>query len=149
MQTQRRQLAADSTTLICCQRSGIAWQNAWTADAGFGRKRSPTTLSTPDVPSDTKPSPGWVAPMPSALVALSPPPPATTTDSARPSARATSARSVPDGALPSTILGICARVMPPAASSAPDQSRRAASSHSVPAASDGSDTFSPVSFRRR
>ncbi|VWB37727.1 hypothetical protein BME24068_01663 [Burkholderia metallica] len=112
-------------------------------------KRSPTTLSTPDVPSDTKPSPAWVAPMPSALVALSPPPPATTTASDSPSWRAMSARSVPDGALPSTMRGIWSRVIPHAASSASDQSRRATSSHSVPAASDGSDTFAPVSRNRR
>ncbi len=43
---------------------------------------------------------------------------------------------------------MCARVRPVAASNASDQSRLATSSHSVPAASDISDTFAPVSCRR-
>ena len=50
---QRRQLAAESITLIWCQRPGSAWQKACTALSGLGRKRSLTTKSTPEVPSDT------------------------------------------------------------------------------------------------
>jgi len=44
---QRRQEAADSITLIWCQRAGEAWQNACTAEAGLGWKRSVTTNNTP------------------------------------------------------------------------------------------------------
>eukprot|EP00042_Codosiga_hollandica_P002803 m.930314 g.930314 ORF g.930314 m.930314 type:complete len:357 (-) comp174465_c0_seq1:7-1077(-) len=95
-----------------------------------------------------KPSPGCVAPMPMALAALSPAPPATTTSAPRPQAFASSGFSTPLGSLLSTRRGICARVRPQAANSSSDQSRRATSSHSVPAASDGSETLSPVSCRR-
>lgn len=141
--------AADSITDIWCQRPGTAWQNACTAEAGFGRKRSLTTNTTPLVPSETKPSPGRTAPMPTALAALSPPPPATTTPRGRPHAAAMSSRTVPLTALPSTSSGMCERVSPVSASSSSDQRRAATSSHSVPAASDISPTKVPHRRYRR
>ena len=109
---QSTALAAESITDIWCQRTGSAWQNACIAACGFGRKASLTTKITPEVPSETKPCPASTAPMPTALAALSPPPPATTTPSGRPQRRANSPRSLPPGALPSTSVGMCARVRP-------------------------------------
>ena len=52
-------------------------------------------------------------------------------------------------ALPSARAGMCERVSPVAASMASDQSRRATSSQSVPAASDMSLTLAPVRRNRR
>jgi len=101
------------------------------------------------VPSETKPPPGATAPMPTALAALSPPPPATTTLPWMPQRAHSSFFSSPEGWLPSTSRGMCARVRCVPASIGSDQSRRATSSQSVPAASDISETFSPVSRRRR
>ena len=86
--------------------------------------------------------------MPTALAALSPPPPATITPAGRPQRAASSGRSVPEASLPSTSRGICASVRPQAASTSADQRRSATSSHSVPAASLISPTRSPVSMKR-
>lgn len=84
-------------TPIWCQVLGMAWQKAWTAPDVLGLKRALLTKMTPDVPSDTKPSPGRVAPMPQAAAALSPAPPATTLPLIR-QRRANSGFSVPETA---------------------------------------------------
>ncbi len=49
---------AERITPIWCQVLGTAWQKACTAPLVLGRKRSLETNSTPEVPSETKPSPG-------------------------------------------------------------------------------------------
>ena len=66
-----------------------------------------------------------------------------------PQASAMSRRSCPAGAVPSTSPGICSRDNPHAANRSSDQSRRATSSHSVPAESDISDQHSPLILKRR
>ena len=101
------------------------------------------------MPSETKARPGATAPTPMAEAALSPPPPATTTPASRPQRLAISARMRPETAEPSTSAGIWSRPRPVFASSVSDQSRAPVSSQLVPAASEGSDTASPVSHRRR
>src|SRR5271166_6784402 len=68
--------AADNITAIPCQRFGSAWQKACRVRSGRLTNRSVTEKTTPDVPSETKPEPGAVAPTPMAEAALSPPPPA-------------------------------------------------------------------------
>ncbi len=114
----------------------------------FGENFAFDTKSTPDVPIDTKAEPGVTTPTPQAAAALSPAPPATTAAPCTPQRRARSARNSPETALPSTSRGICARVSPVASRRSSDQSRAATSSHSVPAASDISDTWWPVSRNR-
>ncbi|MNX44017.1 hypothetical protein D3C86_744950 [compost metagenome] len=141
-------LAAESITDIWCQRLGSAWQKACIACAGFGRKRSVETNTTPEVPSETKPCPGSTSPMPTALAALSPAPPAIFTPSRSPQRAASSGLSSAETSLPSTSRGMWSRVSPVAASSSSDQSRAPTSSHSVPAASDISLTASPLSMKR-
>ena len=143
-----RQLAADSITLIWCQVAGTAWQKAWVALAALGAKLGVTTNNTPLVPSDKKPSPAFTAPMPTALDALSPAPPATTMPAFRPSCAATLAVSWPPGALPSTARGMWASVIFVSANNAGDQARLATSSQAVPLASDKSVMCSPVSISR-
>src|SRR5579871_3155964 len=71
-----REAAADSITDMPCQRLGRAWQKACSVRSGRLTKWSVTEKTTPDVPSETKPEPGSVAPTPIADAALSPPPPA-------------------------------------------------------------------------
>ncbi len=71
---QRRLPAADSMTVIMCQRPGTAWQNAWTWPAGSRSGPSVVANTTPDVPSDSATTPGPTAPTPTALAAWSPPP---------------------------------------------------------------------------
>ena len=68
--------AADSITAMPCHRWGSAWQNACSVRSGRLTKRSVTEKMTPEVPSETNPAPGAVAPTPIAEAALSPPPPA-------------------------------------------------------------------------
>jgi hypothetical protein len=79
-----------------------------------------------------------------ALTALSPPPPATTTEAFSPQRAATCGSRVAETSQPSTSVGIWLRDRPHLSSRASDQSRFATSSHSVPAASDISETFFPV-----
>src|SRR5437764_14667829 len=82
--SQASEAAADNITPIWCHRPGSAWQNAWTAEAGAGAKRSVTRNSTPEVPSDRNASPDAIAPRPIALAALTPAPPENTTAADKP-----------------------------------------------------------------
>ena len=95
---------------------------------------------TPLVPKDKKPWPLSVAPMPMALAALSPAPPATTVPGRRPKACATSVFKPPLASLPSTKRGMCAWVRRVSPSNLSDQARCCTSSHKVPLASDISVT---------
>ena len=107
------------------------------------------TKSTPEVPSETKAVPGLTTPTPQAEAALSPPPPATTGLPVMPQRCASSARSVPVAAEPSKSFGICAADEAGRGEQLVATSRACAvSSHEVPAESDISDAWSPVSFRR-
>src|SRR3569623_1906120 len=56
--------AAERMTPIWCQVFGIAWQKAWIGRFLFGAKPAVVAQSTPEVPSDTEASPGWIAPKP-------------------------------------------------------------------------------------
>ena len=127
-----------------CQALGKAWQNACTIRSGSGMKAASAVKITPDVPSERKACPGAIQPSPTAPAALSPAPPATGQPTGNPNSAATTGRSRPDSALPSTNDGMWRSVSPVADSIASDQRRRPTSSHSVPAASDISDTTSPV-----
>ena len=74
--TQVSEAAADSITDMPCQRPGRAWQKACSVRCGRLTYLSVTEKTTPEVPSETKPSPASIAPTPIAEAALSPPPPA-------------------------------------------------------------------------
>ncbi len=144
---QSRQEAAFSMTDIWCQRPGRAWQKACTVPPTFGRKLSVAAKITPDVPSESRASPSWITPTPTAPAALSPPPPATGTRS-MPQASASSARRRPVCSVPSTSLGMCAMSSPVAASMSGDQARAPTSTQRVPEASERSEAASPVILRR-
>ncbi len=105
--------------------------------------------STPEVPSETKACPSATVPMPQAEAALSPAPPATTTPGSMPHSAASGSRSVPAGSVPSTRPGICFSDRPVASRSSDDQRRAPVSSQAVPAESDMSERYSPVSQSRR
>ncbi len=87
--------------------------------------------------------------MPQAEAALSPAPPATTTLEPNPHFSASSARRVPARSVPSTRPGICSTDRPVASSNSLDQARLPVSSQLVPAESDMSERYSPVSHSRR
>ena len=93
--------------------------------------------------------PGSATPTPQAEAALSPPPPATTVPSFMPKRAASSGRRPPETAVPSTSRGMWSIASPVFSSIRADQSRAPVSSQAVPAASDISDTASPVSHSRR
>ena len=131
-----------------CQVCGRQWQKACTARSGAGFGSASQTNTTPEVPSDTNPCPGRTQPMPTAPAALSPAPPATGMPGGKPSSVAASARNRPETASPSTSRGMCRSFSPVASRSAGDHCRAATSSHSVPEASDGSETASPTRQRR-
>ena len=137
--------AAERITPIWCQVSGIAWQKACTAPAVLGEKRSLETKSTPEVPSETKAVPGATAPTPQAAAALSPAPPATTDRPAHAPARGELGQELARRLrCPRRAAASARGDRPVAASRSSDQSRAATSSQNVPAASDMSETWSPV-----
>ncbi len=145
---QRRLPAADSITDIRCQRSGTAWQKAWTLPAGSKAGRSVAAKMTPDVPSESATTPGSTAPTPTALAAWSPPPATTGVPGRRPVAAAASSEIAPVTVGPSWAAGMSAGSSSSAFSTSPDQSRAARSNSSVPAPSARSVARSPVSRRR-
>src|SRR3954471_2498206 len=102
---QRRLPAADSITPIRCHRPGTAWQNAWRRPSGSTTGESVGANTTPDVPSDSAPIPGIVAPTPTALADWSPPPATTGVPARRPVAAAASVLIVPVTAGPSDVAG--------------------------------------------
>ena len=143
--SQASELDADSITAIWCQVAGSAWQKVCTPRPGLARASGVTTNSTPEVPSETKPSPGRVTPTPTAPPALSPAPAATRTVAGRPQAAVQSGSNWPMASLPSCNSGMWRRPRPVAASMASLQRRAATSSHSVPAASLQSLLITPAS----
>ena len=128
-----------------CQRSGTAWQKAWTRPSGSTSGRSVAAKTTPDVPSERATTPGSTAPTPTPFAAWSPPPPTTGVPAANPVASAAAGVTVPVTSGPSTLRGSHAGSIPSAATTSSDQSRAARSKSSVPAPSARSTACSPVS----
>ena len=145
---QRRLPAADSITDIRCQRSGTAWQNAWTRPAGSKIGRSVAAKMTPDVPSDRATVPGSTTPVPMAFAAWSPPPATIGVPGRRPVSAAAAAVRPPVGWGPSNVGGIQAGSIPSADRTTGDQSRAARSNRIVPAPSALSVACSPLSRSR-
>ena len=98
---------------IWCQVPGSAWQNACTACAGVGAEAGRGDEEhARGAERDEAVARRCTAPMPTALAALSPAPPATTMPGGKPQSRASSAAAWPLTSLPSTRRGMCARVRP-------------------------------------
>ena len=74
-----------------CQRSGTAWQKAWTRPAGSMIGCAVAAKTTPDVPSESATTPSSSAPTPTAFAAWSPPPATTGVPARSPVASAASA----------------------------------------------------------
>ena len=89
----RNDPAAESMTVIRCQRPGTAWQNAWTCPRGSRMSaESVVANTTPDVPRDRATTPGTTAPTPTPLADWSPPPATTGVPARSPVASAAAAR---------------------------------------------------------
>ena len=142
---QRRLPAADSITDIMCQRSGTAWQKAWTRPAGSTSGAFVAANVTPDVPSESVDDALVDRPGRRRAFAAWSPPPATTGVPARsPVAAAAAALIAPVTSGPSNVGGSQAGSIPSASRISGDQSRAARSNRIVPAPSALSIACSPV-----
>ena len=128
----RAQLAALSMTDIWCQRPGNAWQNACAARAGFGQEAVRRDEDHARRAERQERLPGRSRRRPTALAALSPPPPATSTRGMPERRGRTGGQRSGRLRVPSTSAACAARRGPVPRASRRTSRAGATSSHSVP-----------------